>query len=520
MNLSHAPMKIRLVAAACLLATLTGFLWIQRDQTPLQDGPGRPQCGHWSILRCCELLCAPVDMPTLMSMLPFEERGHSLLQLAQILEKIGLHVEGRQENIETLAEQHMPCVAHMGKAKHFVVVDGVSNGRVHLFDCWGRRTSRKSADFVDDWSGRVLLVSRDPAGPLLPAFVGAGPEPAPRVQFDATFVDKGELPPSGEAVPFVYHLRNGGNRDLEIKAIHKKCSCIEAKKPVAPIPPGGEGVVELAFDTANVEGPFFHQVLVETNDPLLPVAKLKATGYIDSGVTAHPATIAFGDVALGEEHTVACVVKYAGLREEFAIRAVECDSALIELRHFGVDTPDAAKLLWPDANSRVTPGTIGHVVVVTLRPAPEQEGDVRAEVVIETNLEGFERVVVPVTGSVVPPVRVYPSLLSFGEVASGDEIERTVTALAPTGRPFRIAGALPDHDGLGVSPGDPDEQGEVVVRLTTSGAAALALADQQLALIVEMTDTGERFSVPLRVYALDVERPVPREPNRASTGGR
>jgi len=422
-----------------------------------------------------------------------------MLQLTDVLEQIGLHVEGRRETIETLAKQPMPCIAHMGKAKHFVVVDGVANGRVHLFDCWGRRTSRKADDFVDDWSGHVLLVSRPDRGTLLPAFVSPAPKPAPRIQFEATFVDRGEIRAiAGEAVAFVYHLRNGGDRALEIKALHKRCTCIEAKYPSVPIPPGGEGVVELAFNTANREGPFFHQVLLETNDPLLPVAKLKATGYIDTGVTAHPARVELGDVGVGEERTVACIVRYAGVREEFAIGEVECGSRMIALRHFGVDTRDAAKLFWPEARPHITPGASGHVVVVTLRPTAGQIGEVRAEIVIETNLEGFERVVVPVSGRVVPPVRVYPSVLSFGEIGSDDEVERTVMALSSVSRPFRVAGTLPVHDGLRVSVGDSDDHGELAVHFTATGVAALALADEEFALVVEMTDTGERFSVPLR----------------------
>jgi len=407
MNVSHAHVMTRLAVAAGLIAALTAFLWIQGRPSPAPDALGQPQCGHWSILRCCELLGAPIDVPTLMSMLPFEERGHSVLQLAEVLERIGLRVDGRRETIDTLAHQPTPCIAHMGKAKHFVVVDGVANGRVHLFDCWGRRTTRKVADFVDDWSGHVLLVSRPERDTLLPAFVSSAPQPAPRIQFDATFVDQGEIRPNGEAVSFVYHIRNCGNRDLEIMALHKQCTCIEAKYPDDPIPPGGEGLVELAFNTANREGPFFHQVLLESNDPLLPVAKLKATGYIDTGVTAHPALIDLGDVGLGEERAIACVVKYAGLREEFAIGGVDCNSAIITMRHFGVDTPEAAELFWRDAHGRVAPGARGHVVVVMLRPTPGQIGEVRAEVVIETNLEGFERVVVPVTGRVVRQKNVF-----------------------------------------------------------------------------------------------------------------
>ena len=52
--------------------------------------PAAPQCGHWAILRCCELLGVPIEMQTIIKLLPPSKNGASMLELRDVFRRIGL----------------------------------------------------------------------------------------------------------------------------------------------------------------------------------------------------------------------------------------------------------------------------------------------------------------------------------------------------------------------------------------------------------------------------------------------
>ncbi|GHT23031.1 hypothetical protein FACS189419_06420 [Planctomycetales bacterium] len=76
-----------------LIAGVSVFFWAVslRSSKPVEKRIEtlEPQCAHWSILRCCQLLGAPVTLKALLEFLPYQEEGHSMLQMAEILKKIG-----------------------------------------------------------------------------------------------------------------------------------------------------------------------------------------------------------------------------------------------------------------------------------------------------------------------------------------------------------------------------------------------------------------------------------------------
>ena len=91
-----------------------------------------PQCGHWVILRSCEILGVPINMQDILELLPYEEQGHSIYTLLKTLIKIGLRAEGRQVTIDSLKNISLPFIAHI-KPDHYIVVAGIEDGYIYIF---------------------------------------------------------------------------------------------------------------------------------------------------------------------------------------------------------------------------------------------------------------------------------------------------------------------------------------------------------------------------------------------------
>ncbi|MCL2641224.1 MAG: cysteine peptidase family C39 domain-containing protein [Phycisphaerales bacterium] len=91
------------------------------------------QCGHWGVLRSCQLLGVMVDRGTILAALPYAERGHSLAQLQAVFERLGVKAEGRVETLERLASVSLPAILHVG-GSHFVVLTGIADRLYSVYD--------------------------------------------------------------------------------------------------------------------------------------------------------------------------------------------------------------------------------------------------------------------------------------------------------------------------------------------------------------------------------------------------
>lgn len=244
---ANAP-RIGMLAAGIATVAIAGWLGIG---SATRDAPDTHepafQCAHWCIRRCCELFGAPVELTEVAQMLPPDERGHSLQQVAKVLETIGFNTTARLESWEVFRKRRGPCIAHLGEPDHFVVVVGVEHGRVHLFDGAGQRTTRLAKSFRDKWTGHLLYVAPRAGESALPVYAPAPAKGSPRVRFDTLFIDRGEMPPPTAPLSFIYRFTNVGRGILRIKDIHKKCSCIQVRAPTEPIPPGKSAEINIAY---------------------------------------------------------------------------------------------------------------------------------------------------------------------------------------------------------------------------------------------------------------------------------
>jgi uncharacterized protein DUF1573/peptidase C39-like protein len=490
------------VAGGCVLL----FVSSQSDHT---TGPIRePQCGHWAMLRCCRLLGVPMEMKTIRDVLPPDENGHSLQRLADEFHKLGLRTEGRHETFETLIGGNFPCIAHLKDPDHFVVLCSVEQDCFHMFDGEGRRKSRPVDMLTSHWSGNVLWVGRRRDHVPLPVGSRRQGEVGPCIQFDTLLLDKGNVYPIGEPLSFAFPFRNVGSEGLVIEDVRTSCTCIEVKKPEGPIPPGGDGRIELLYRVRSEAGPFAHTAVVRSNAPELPWVKLDVGGNVCTGVRVRPDHLNLGEIVAGEAGHARFFVQADG---DWSGNVVEGVTSTLEGATFAIgDTEDRINpthLALKGAKRVSTPPNT-EVVKMCLRPQNVSPSRINGTIFVHTSVPGYERISVAVSGHVVLPVATYPSIINFGELADGVSRRQTVIIRSRVQKQFRILNIVPDCKQLNVVPADSNWHDTREIEFETNGSAARALNWSNVRINVELADSGDTYSIvlPIRIWPAAHER--------------
>jgi hypothetical protein len=98
----------------------------------------------------------------------------------------------------------------------------------------------------------------------------------PKFQFKTTEHDFGKLI-DGVKVSFKFKFKNVGGSDLIISQVKTSCGCTATEYPKNPIPPGGEDVIELTFDSSHQPGMNFKTATIIANtQPNIVELKIRA----------------------------------------------------------------------------------------------------------------------------------------------------------------------------------------------------------------------------------------------------
>ena len=100
----------------------------------------------------------------------------------------------------------------------------------------------------------------------------------PRIQFDTTTIDIGEMLQGGDA-QFVYKFQNVGDQDLVLTMVKSSCGCYVPKWSSEPVKPGGESEVIGKYDSNRI-GMFQKSLTVVSNDTITGNIILYAKGNI------------------------------------------------------------------------------------------------------------------------------------------------------------------------------------------------------------------------------------------------
>ena len=137
-----SPQKIRLVlqseAAECALACLTMIACYHGHQ---------------------------IDIASLRRRFSSSLKGITLARLVEIAEALGLEARPLRAELEYLEHARMPCIAHWN-LNHFVVIEKVRSGFVHIFDPAGGKRKVPLAQVSKHFTG--VLVELNPSDAFEP----------------------------------------------------------------------------------------------------------------------------------------------------------------------------------------------------------------------------------------------------------------------------------------------------------------------------------------------------------------
>ncbi len=86
----------------------------------------------------------------------------------------------------------------------------------------------------------------------------------PKMVFEEERYDFGTIN-QGEKVSHSFKFKNEGDADLIIASARGSCGCTVPSWPKEPIPPGGEGVIDVVFDSSGKRGKQHKTVTVVAN---------------------------------------------------------------------------------------------------------------------------------------------------------------------------------------------------------------------------------------------------------------
>lgn len=468
------------------------------DQAQKKSERLEPQCGHWAILRCCEILGVPMNIKDLMSWLPPEKQGHSMYVVSKILKKIGLHTQGRRETFDRFTDDSYPIIAHM-EPDHFVVVVGRDDSYVFLFDGNGRRKVWPIEEFKKRWTHKTLRVWCNTDDGPLPAFLPRRTGTRPCIQFETLLVDKGEIPVVVEGVEFIFPFCNLGKGNLVIEKIRTDCRCMESTKPEEPILPGGQGHITLKYNVEKGSGSFSHEALVQTNDPVFPLVKVTASGNNSRAVIIEPKKLDIGRLLVGKTHVTNCYVMYTG-DIPLDILDVECLSSHMNFE-WRILSKEVAQQYVPAIPKTVRfVGRNRRTLEISFTPGPNDIGKFEDKVYVHTNIKDFEKITVPVVAQVVPQVVLSPEILFLGDVRLGEPLEQTLMAWSPDGVPFRITKVDTADTGL-QSTFSQDENGNTHISFHGKINEPSKVVDREINVLVDLLDSNKSISIKLPIYA-------------------
>ncbi len=106
---------------------------------------------------------------------------------------------------------------------------------------------------------------------------------APRLALETATLELGEMP-NGEIATREVAVRNDGDAPLVVAAVTTSCGCTTAALEPMTIAPGASGVLRVTFDSGahgpDLRGPLMREVMLSSNDPTAPEAKLTLAATI------------------------------------------------------------------------------------------------------------------------------------------------------------------------------------------------------------------------------------------------
>ena len=321
-----------------------------------------------------------------------------------------------------------------------------------------------------------------PAAPRSAATPAAA---GPRIEFDSTSRDAGEIAVRRGGHEFSFPYRNSGTSTLTIEHLASSCGCTAAVATRKELAPGASGEVR-ALVTPDEAEERLATITVFTNDPVQPRTVLQLVWRAVAPRRIDPPTLDFGTLRPGE-------------RAEKTARLVRLDVPGAEPgRITAVTRPDGAPF---------TVERTGDALRVLLT-APAEAGDGTGTVSVELDGAWVDGLRLPVRWRVRDVVDVRPGVVSFNPGPPGGE--RSTRVIVSAEGPLDVGGVAVDGwPGLtAVARRLTGDQVAIDLRVTLPDAEGRREATLSIPVTVERSDgrtEARTLSLPIAAYTFQSE---------------
>ena len=134
---------------------------------------------------------------------------------------------------------------------------------------------------------------------------------APRAAVERSTFDFGKVA-QGKNVEHVFIIKNSGDAPLTIGRVSTSCGCTVADVSSRTIAPGKKAEISATFNSTNFSGNVSKNILVQTNDPKVPVHTLTMKGTVLEEIQVIPKQINLGELQAGTRKDTTVTIENRG----------------------------------------------------------------------------------------------------------------------------------------------------------------------------------------------------------------
>ncbi len=265
----------------------------------------------------------------------------------------------------------------------------------------------------------------------LPTSEGKVTGPAPKVEIEGPLTHEFGNLVTQKTNSCKWTVRNTGEGDLELWLSGSSCVCTVAKLKAEGakeiVKPGASTEVEVEWKTKDMVGEYSKNITIATNDPRRPEFKLSVHGHVQNPVVVLPQPV---------ENTIPMGVVTNDQPTKVSLAVFSPDRPGLKLTKLVTSKPDVISATpVPLTKDEQAQGNTpeGYRVELEIQPGLPQ-GNLREELIIETDHPDQPHLQFTLTGTVTGPISIIPPALNMITVSGKKGGSNEITLLVKEGR--------------------------------------------------------------------------------------
>ncbi|NTV47439.1 MAG: DUF1573 domain-containing protein [Chlorobiales bacterium] len=335
-------------------------------------------------------------------------------------ETLGLHPQVKIISLNEFMTLKGYCIT-LFKETGIVVVEKWSKDRLMVYMPPFAPLLKSTKDLSPVWTSKMLFFQRTN---LTPGAV------YPRLATLTSIYDTGEVEASSP-IEHIFEICNVGNSDLHLQRLETFCGCTTAFATPTVIHSGETGLVHVTVKEGSGHPDFSQSVLIETDDPILPVTQIQLNGSFYSELLSSPSAAFFDSIS---EHTGATQT----------IRLVQSSKNPTSILSITSDCPNVLTHLVQD--------TDGWAVEVMVEPR-FAIGSYFCKLYIQySHADSKKQLIIPVRIETVADYFAEPASIFLGQIKQGANKEVELEITSKNGQAFEVGSVQSDVIGLRAKP--------------------------------------------------------------------